>query len=56
MQLAQQLAAKAAEARRREAERIQPMLQAGRELAFLWSLCADLLYGLLHPAVNSQTK
>ena len=37
MQLAQQLAAKAAEARRKEAERTKPMLQACHELDLLCS-------------------
>ena len=33
MQLAAQLAAKAAEARRKEAQRVKPMIQAGHHLA-----------------------
>ena len=36
MQLAAELAAKAAEAQQREAERTKPVIQAGRDSALLW--------------------
>ena len=52
MQLAAQLAAEAAEARRKEAQRIKPMLQAGHHLALLYlfhaSNCLNYTYMTLH--------
>ena len=55
MQLAAQLAAKAAEARRKEAQSIKPMIQAGPHLACLCSFHAsDRLYGGTHPDIDMK--
>ncbi len=57
MQLAAQLAAKAAEARRKEAQSIKPMIQAGPHLACLCSFHAsDRLYGVTHPESDIDMK